>query len=329
MIVEETSSVTGESKLRYGKPFFEATLVSAEYRTAIRTNSEGFRDIEHELEKPEDVFRILVLGDSFTFGLGVEADQSYPLMLQRLLNEKNTDKKLRYEIFNMGLVGIGTLEELEIAGYAIRYRPDIVLLGLLVEDRWNSSGNGNDLYDNFRTAHKSEKSVEKSQSPRSPSRRNEFIARLNSLHYFLVENSHLYFLIMEKEGDILRRFLVRFREGQNRDELATAWGITKDALKKIDALSQEAGAQFVVIRIPFLYDVYNRGEDRASKILADFGRRNNIYICDLATALKNNKDKDLYYPADGHWKAQAHTLAAREIFDYLLNKNLIDGILGE
>lgn len=34
----------------------------------VKLNSQGLRDYEYSLEKPEKVFRILVLGDSMTFG---------------------------------------------------------------------------------------------------------------------------------------------------------------------------------------------------------------------------------------------------------------------
>ena len=36
----------------------------------------------------DDAFRILVLGDSFTFGYGVENDETYSVQLQNLLNER-------------------------------------------------------------------------------------------------------------------------------------------------------------------------------------------------------------------------------------------------
>jgi len=37
----------------------------------IRYNEHGYRDYEYRLKKPEGIFRVLVLGDSQTFGHGI------------------------------------------------------------------------------------------------------------------------------------------------------------------------------------------------------------------------------------------------------------------
>lgn len=283
-------------------------LVYSEYQMEIKTNSEGFRDIERELNKPKDVFRILVVGDSFTFGWGVEAKQTYSSVLQKLLNEKIPAKKFKYEVFNMGLHNIGTLEELEIIKNGLKYKPDLILLGLLAENRWYPA-NGNDLCDNFRSSSKFKNRTS--------------IDYLNSFHRFLSKNSALYFFVMDKKGQILRRRLIALREGQNQPQIDAAWHITKSALIKINSIAKKAGAEFVIIRIPFLYDVYREDKDRVKSIMEEFGKKNKINICDLLTVLRKNKDSDLYYPIDGHWRPQAHSIAAQEIFDYLINKNLI------
>ena len=50
---------------------------SPEFSFTINTNSEGFRDHEHSIEKLEDTCRVLFLGDSFTFGYAVERNESF------------------------------------------------------------------------------------------------------------------------------------------------------------------------------------------------------------------------------------------------------------
>ncbi len=57
--------------------------------------------------------------------------------------------------------------------------------------------------------------------------------------------------------------------------------------------------------------------------LAGIARKLDVRICNLLGVLRKNIDEDLYYPADGHWKARAHSLAAEAIRDYLAGNGLI------
>jgi hypothetical protein len=244
-------------------------------------------------------------------------------LLQKLLNERGSPGGLKYEVFNMGLPSIGTLQELEIIKYGINYQPDLILLGLLAEDRWNLS-DGNDLCDNYKYKKFSlGKPVNISPSSLSARTKGQIITFLNQLQRFLARNSHFYYLVMKQQGGFMRKNLIRLREGQNRDFLDAGWRITEKAVKEADTLAQKAGARFVLLRIPFLFDVYNDHDDRARRILEKFSRENNVLFLDLLTVLRKNRDKDLYYPADGHMKANAHTLMAGEILGFLLKQDII------
>lgn len=103
------------------------------YGVEVRINSKGLRDAEHAYEKPAGRFRILVLGDSITFGWGVPADRSYPKVLETALNAGG--KGRRFEVLNAGVGNYGAAEELaflEAEGW--KYRPDLVILGYYVND---------------------------------------------------------------------------------------------------------------------------------------------------------------------------------------------------
>jgi len=62
------------------------------------TNSLGLRGKEITLEKPSGYKRILVLGDSFTFGLYVSDEETYPAVLEKLL----TGQGHKVEVINAG-----------------------------------------------------------------------------------------------------------------------------------------------------------------------------------------------------------------------------------
>ena len=64
-----------------------------------RINSLGFRDHEFPLEKPAGEFRVIAIGDSFTFGQGVQLDDSWPQQLERELRKRRTGA---VEVVNAG-----------------------------------------------------------------------------------------------------------------------------------------------------------------------------------------------------------------------------------
>src|SRR4030042_5914780 len=99
------------------------------YKITVRTNSLNIRDREIP-PKEKNEFRILCLGDSFTFGLGVEVEDTYTRLLENLLNK---DRK-RSCVINAG--GGDPYDFLVDRGLALK--PDLVLLQIYI---------GNDFYD--------------------------------------------------------------------------------------------------------------------------------------------------------------------------------------
>jgi len=76
------------------------------YGAYIEINSLGFRGKEYNSEKSNNTFRIVVLGDSVTFGIGVNNGDTYPAKLEKILNNNS---KMNYEVWNLGLIGYNTL----------------------------------------------------------------------------------------------------------------------------------------------------------------------------------------------------------------------------
>jgi lysophospholipase L1-like esterase len=95
-----------------------------EYTAKI--NSQGFRDYEYSIDKPADTLRIAVVGDSITYGAGVNLEDSYVKQLERLLNNRCSKK---VEALNFGVAGASTINELElIQKKVLLYEPDILML---------------------------------------------------------------------------------------------------------------------------------------------------------------------------------------------------------
>jgi hypothetical protein len=67
---------------------------------AETTNSRGFRGTAEFGRKREGTYRVIALGDSWTYGVVVNDHETYPAQLERLLNEKGSGP--RGEVLNLG-----------------------------------------------------------------------------------------------------------------------------------------------------------------------------------------------------------------------------------
>ena len=106
----------------------------------VAMNSVGMRDREHSLEKPVDVFRVAVLGDSYAEAMQVEVEQAFWAILeQELAGCPGLDGR-RVEALNFGVSGFGTAQELLTWRARGRsYDADLVLLAFVHNDVRNNS----------------------------------------------------------------------------------------------------------------------------------------------------------------------------------------------
>jgi GDSL-like Lipase/Acylhydrolase family len=98
----------------------------------VRINSLELRDRrEYDLAKGPRTFRILVLGDSVTFGHG--SVYSYPELLERRLVAWRSD--IDWQVWNAAVPGYNTSQELaHLLEVGDRFRPDLVIVGFYEND---------------------------------------------------------------------------------------------------------------------------------------------------------------------------------------------------
>ena len=105
----------------------------------VHINSLELRDPrEYDLAKGPNTFRILVLGDSVTFGHGSVYEHTYPYMTEERL--KVWRPEIDWQVWNAAVPGYNTSQELaQLLEVGDRFRPDLVVVGFFV----------NDLVDNY------------------------------------------------------------------------------------------------------------------------------------------------------------------------------------
>ncbi|HYH47831.1 MAG TPA: SGNH/GDSL hydrolase family protein [Thermoanaerobaculia bacterium] len=111
-------------------------LAYYDYRGA--SNRLGYRDVDHEAEKPQGTYRIVVLGDSVGAGFGVERlEDTFPRRLEALLRERG----IPAEVLNFSVSGYDTRQEVEtLKTRALAFAPDLVLLAYCLNDRERNDG---------------------------------------------------------------------------------------------------------------------------------------------------------------------------------------------
>ena len=100
----------------------------------VHINHLGFGDTrEYSLTKRPNTFRILVLGDSVTFGHGSIYEHTYPRLLEERLKAWRPDRE--WEVWNLGVPGYNTSQELTtLLRFGPEYQPDLVVVGFFEND---------------------------------------------------------------------------------------------------------------------------------------------------------------------------------------------------
>ncbi|MBI4323554.1 MAG: hypothetical protein HY596_04670 [Candidatus Omnitrophica bacterium] len=119
------------------KPSTTYHYYSAEFGVDVRTNRLGLRGPDPAAPKPPGLIRILMLGDSFTFGFPVKDEETFCHLIERGLRARGYP----VEVVNGGVSGYSpTLEYVLLRDELLALEPDVVVLwydlGDLQEDSW-------------------------------------------------------------------------------------------------------------------------------------------------------------------------------------------------
>jgi hypothetical protein len=99
---------------------------TSEFSVSYSSNSEGFRG-EGAMALEPNLRRIAFIGDSFTFGIGVNEEDTFPSLIEGLLDETRS--------YNYGISGFGVDQMwMTLRHYADKVAPDIVVASFIWPD---------------------------------------------------------------------------------------------------------------------------------------------------------------------------------------------------
>ncbi len=260
----------------------------------------------------------VAVGDSFTFGLGVDHEATWIAALARMAQR---------EIINLGVPGWGpqqytrTLEK-----YGIPLKPQIAFYGLYNNDLGNS------------------KRFEKRDGHFNRFSTRKFL-RLNSVTFNLfrsvrrsarqtVSDIELADLGLQFSSEALTEKFIN-----DARRLEEAWPFTKREIEDALQECQKINATFVLLYFPSLEEVYWQRIREEEKSLEGFDdrvdqlRNNMVRFCqegrllcfDLTPALQKRAAarQKLYYPNDNHWTEEGNRVVGEAIHQFLLEKKVL------
>ena len=278
-------------------------------RKILNSNSRGLRgNVEYRYDRTAGNRRIVVLGDSFTFGEEVSDHETYSHDLETTL--PNT------EVLNFGVQGYAHDQMLlYLKEEGVKYHPDIVIIGFAYLD----------IYRNIESFF----AYSKPRFDLVPDGLHLTNVPVPTPEHVLAEEPY-----RPKSLDlmVILRQKVRWTLGKNEAE---AREVTKRLLDQIVATTRSIGATPVFVYLPVYEEIQPLPksaylltassppvEDR-EKYLNDFCQERGVPCLFLRSRFHEEVQKGANFNAAGHWNAQAHSLAAQEIKDFLLRRNLI------
>ncbi len=115
------------------RPNLDAEISIGDVHFHVKTNSLGLRGKELPFRKKHNEWRAVCLGDSITFGYGVDDGKTYEDDLQELLGELHRDREIN--IINGGCPGWTSFQARELTQNLLaRFNPDLYILGFTYAD---------------------------------------------------------------------------------------------------------------------------------------------------------------------------------------------------
>ena len=266
-----------------------------------RRNQLGLRDRDYPTIKPPATRRVLVLGDSFTFGSGVPDDFAvFPKVLEELLNKPTGSEKTPHiDVLNGGLPGSLTGDWVQLLERVNdSFHPDVVLVVFFLRDGTRTSSMGS-FFGPVRN---------RITRRNSTSRRYRY-----SFVYRLVRDS------VDR-----RRIAEQYTATLNRSYFGTSeqtveWRLAQKNILQLARFAREHAAVMGLAIFPILVDLHDQYPFGAiCDTMNAFAVSNSIPVHNLLPDFKGHDAPGLWVSVfDQHPNERGHAIAARALLPFV------------
>lgn len=261
----------------------------------VSTNSRGIRGKkEYNYSRKPGFNRIVIVGDSYTFGSQVNDEFVYPYILEQLL--------AKTEVINMGVGAYGTDHMyLSFIGEGIKYNPDTLLFGIWTGDIMRTVNRcANYFKPKFEIK---DNDLVLTNVPVPPP---EQVLKMKYKTYF-----HSYFI-----DSMLSKLFIKNPNPKKAEE---GREITEKLLVKLQTLSKEKGFDLIVLILP--REVPIEHEENINDGIVEFMAKERIGFLDLRQTMYNFRTKNPNIPLwFSHFTPIGNEFVARSIVDVLVNE---------
>jgi lysophospholipase L1-like esterase len=269
----------------------------------VRIDAAGFRGPGHSVQKAGGWVRILLLGDSYTFGWAVAEDSTYGKVLERLLAQRG-HKCQQVEVINGGVNGYNTEQELAFLRLVgLRYHPDLVIIGFTPNDIMKES--------------------ETKTMLRYPALRK--VLERSALYQFLAPR--VKGLVFVRERRSYDQTMSKFLE-QPDSAVLERWREVRAALLQLNDMAQHDSFQLMIAAFPFATQTHPNSRAKAPQdLLKQLHSESAIPLLDLLPAFRQAtlRGETLFLTNDPtrHPGPRGHAVAAEELFGFITQKELV------
>ena len=289
-------------------------------------NRDGFRGTSEIAPKSGARRRLLFVGDSFTFGVGVNDSSTYPARVDARLRQWCATP---IETINGGVGGFGTSHELSfLQHYGWRFQPDVVVLGFLTGDPEDNALSGLHRLVGGRL-----EDIPLAERPGwGLIRASKHVPGYN----WLVHHSTLFNWTRLKIGSLVaQRAAARDAAtaqtpapGEKRpdEREVERWKLTAAIFERVRAQADSQGVRLIVAIIPHsatLTEYYKNGRDVAVDRMLDICRTQKLACVNVAESIhqaRPGENPGSFYLPEGHFNATGYDLVAHAVASRLADE---------
>ena len=295
------------------QPGQEGSFETPQFRTVVRINEKGLRDGEHSYERQNDRKRILVLGDSFAWGYGVEESERFSQLIE---------KSLDVEVINAGVSGYSTDQELLwYRSEGIKYETDLVILVLAGNDVGDNDHEiVSTIYYKPRFVLEEGRLALKGYPVPKTSPQGRFVYSLSqrsAFAYFLVQR---YFDFLSVYGQIKVNSESSNSPGSSISAKNEPFKLTIALLDEIRNIAESRKAKFMIVATDRWW---NSPSEETYKDFINTLRTEGFSVLDVES-MPGFDSEVMLIPDDGHWNQSGHKFVAEELKVFIGSSQLLD-----